>query len=208
MLKIVTLRLFKLEGVLGKGAFGKVRLVEHKLTKEKYALKYINKRKCIDQKSTKNIYRERVLLQDLAHPLLVNLKYAFQDDENLFFIIDYAQGGDLRFHLDKMGRIDDETLKIYAAEMASAIHYLHTQYVAHRDLKPENLLLDAQGHILLTDFNIAVNLKVHKPKNQSGTRKYLAPEMYSGKPYGTSVDWWAMGIIMYECVYGMVIQLM
>lgn len=86
-------------GILGKGAFGKVRLVEHKKTGVKYALKYINKKKCIESKSTTNIFRERIILQDVFHPLIINLKFAFQgikvlilDDANLFFIIDYAQG--------------------------------------------------------------------------------------------------------------------
>ena len=98
-------------------------------------MKYVNKKNCIESKSTRNIFRERVLLQDLSHPFIINLKYAFQDDENLFFIIDYAPGGDLRFHLDKNGKIDDITLQMYMAELCLGVRYLHTQYIVHRYVK-------------------------------------------------------------------------
>jgi serine/threonine kinase 32 len=131
-LTLVSLKAFKLLTVLGKGAFGRVRLVEHRQTGQKFALKYINKKKCIESKSTTNIFRERILLQDLHHSLIINLKFAFQDDANLFFVIDYAQGGDLRFHLDKNGKVDDVSLQIYVAELSSAIAYLHSQRVVHR----------------------------------------------------------------------------
>ena len=130
--RLVSLNAFKLGIVLGKGAFGKVRLVEHKATGIKYALKYVNKKRCIDSKSTTNIFRERILLQDLAHPLIINLKYAFQDDTNLYFVIDYAQGGDLRFYLDMHHRVDDDTLRVYAAELCCAIEYLHSNMIVHR----------------------------------------------------------------------------
>lgn len=110
----------------------KVKLVQHKDTQEKFALKFINKKDCIESKSLVNIFRERILLQNLMHPLIVNLKFAFQDDMNLFFVIDYCQGGDLRFHLDAQGTIDDVTLRIYAAELASVLSYLHSFKVVHR----------------------------------------------------------------------------
>jgi serine/threonine kinase 32 len=165
---------------MGEGAFGKVKRVEKKKGKANYALKYIDKKKCIEKGATINIFRERILLQRLNHPFIVNLRYAFQDDDNLFMVIDLAEGGDLRNHLDRMKGMKDDTLRIYAAEIGCALNYLHQNKIIHRysinntsDLKPENLLLDRNGHLLLTDFNVSVNLAEATPTSPSGTRPYM-----------------------------------
>ncbi|KAJ3302488.1 hypothetical protein HDV03_004911 [Kappamyces sp. JEL0829] len=198
----ISLKHFDILGIVGEGAFGKVKRIERKKKHTQYALKYIDKKKCVEKHATQNIFRERMVLQSLNHPYVVNLRYAFQDDDNLFMVLDIAEGGDLRCHLDRMKGMKDDTLVVYAAEISYALDYLHRNFIIHRDLKPENLLLDKDGHILLTDFNVCANLKDSKPSSPSGTRPYMAPEMFAGKPYSYSVDWWAMGIILYECTYG------
>lgn len=117
---------------VGKGAFGKVRVVQHKGTKKLYALKYINKDKCIQMKAIENIISERRLLEHINYNLIVNLRYAFQDDENLFMILDLMLGGDLRFHLDRSGHLPEKYVQFYAAEIASSLNYLHGKNIIHR----------------------------------------------------------------------------
>ncbi|KAI8901056.1 kinase-like domain-containing protein [Globomyces pollinis-pini] len=208
---LVSLKRFDLLAIVGQGAFGKVRIVAEKKSKKEYALKYMDKKEIISQKATTHVFRERMLLQQLASQFIVGLRYAFQDDDHLFMILELAKGGDLRFHMnmDKQP-LDDCTLQIYAAELGFALDYMHKQKIIHRfvfypnhyrDLKPENILLDQDGHILLTDFNIAVSVAEKLPTSESGTLIYMAPEMLTDTPYSYSVDWWATGTILYECIY-------
>jgi len=199
----VELRHFNLLRCIGKGAFGKVRIVEHKEKKKLYALKYINKMQCIKMKAIQNIMRERSILEEIEHPFIVNLRFAFQDDENMFMVLDLMIGGDLRFHLERLGGFTEETLRFYCAEIACALNYLHNKGIIHRDLKPDNILLDDKGHAHITDFNIAVHIDPkHPPRSQSGTISYMAPEVFAGKGYSYPVDWWSLGIVLYEGFYG------
>ncbi|KAG1441600.1 hypothetical protein G6F56_011405 [Rhizopus delemar] len=117
---------------VGKGAFGKVRVVQHKGTKKLYALKYINKEKCIGMKAVENIISERHLLERIGHNLIVNLRYAFQDDEHLFMVLDLMLGGDLRFHLERLGKLPENYVQFYAAELSLALNYLHSENIVHR----------------------------------------------------------------------------
>jgi len=133
---------FVLLRCVGKGAFGKVRVVQHKQTRELYALKYINKVKCVKMKAVANVIQERRLLEEVDHAFIVNLRYAFQDDENCFFVLDLMLGGDLRFHLERLGSLPEDTVRFYVAEIASALVFLHQSRIMHRDLKPDNILLD------------------------------------------------------------------
>lgn len=139
------LKQFELLRSVGKGAFGKVRIVRHKRSKQLYALKYINKDKCIKQHAIKNTILERDMLEAIEHPLIVNLRYSFQDDENMFMVLDLMLGGDLKFLLKKCGRMPEEWVQFYCAEMIVALDYLHQQGIVHRDIKPDNLLLDDKG---------------------------------------------------------------
>ncbi|KAI8901057.1 kinase-like domain-containing protein [Globomyces pollinis-pini] len=198
----LSLKRFYMEAIVGQGAFGKVRIVTEINSNKQYALKYMDKLEVIKQRASMHIFRERRLLQILNSPFIVGLKYAFQDDDYLFMVIDFAKGGDLRYHLnDKKAIIDDFTLQIYTAELSSALNYMHLCQIIHRDIKPENILLDAEGHLLLTDFNIAVSLADNIATSESGTLDYMAPEMFLGQPYAYSVDWWATGTVLYECIY-------
>ncbi|KAF9585196.1 hypothetical protein BGW38_003466 [Lunasporangiospora selenospora] len=194
---------FHLLRSVGKGAFGKVRVVQHKKTREIYALKYINKAKCIRMKAVENIIQERRLLEEVEFSLICNLRYAFQDDENLFMILDLMLGGDLRFHLERAGPMREDVVRFYVAEMALALDALHTRHIIHRDLKPDNVLLDEHGHAHLTDFNIAVYYHPSKPLlSIAGSMAYMAPEILLRKGYFESVDWWSLGVVMFELLFG------
>ncbi|ORX54133.1 kinase-like protein [Hesseltinella vesiculosa] len=199
----VDLTHFALLRSVGKGAFGKVRVVQHKGTKQLFALKYINKAKCIRMRAVDNIISERRLLERLDYQFIVNLRYAFQDDENLFMVLDLMLGGDLRFHLERRGCLDEDCVRFYAAELALALHYLHQNHIVHRDVKPDNILLDQHGHAHLTDFNIAIPYTEAKPLTSvAGSMAYMAPEILKKQGYFASVDWWSLGIVCYELLFG------
>ncbi|KAJ3371649.1 hypothetical protein HDU91_005041 [Kappamyces sp. JEL0680] len=190
------------EDEIDDGEFKKlVKAIEDKKTKKRYALKFINKNHCIEEKSTTLIFKERIMLQEMCHPFIISLRYAFQDDEHLFMVLELALGGDLRYNMFKAPEFDDYSLTIWVAQIASAINYMHQKMILHRDLKPENLLLDERGNIYLTDLNLATSVEKRKPTSQSGTLDYMAPEMHISKPYSYSIDWWALGTILYECIY-------
>ncbi|KNE71863.1 AGC/YANK protein kinase [Allomyces macrogynus ATCC 38327] len=201
----VELRHFQLGRVIGKGAFGKVRVVERKKDghKKVYALKYINKEHVIKQRAYRNIIRERSLLEKVFHPFIVNLCYAFQDDEYLFMVFDLMMGGDLRFHLTKLTHFPEPMVAFYAAEVSSALIYLQSRNVIHRDIKPDNLLLDERGHVHITDFNCACYLEDGKAiVSETGTQGYMAPEVFTNTGYRESVDWWSLGVTLYELLHG------
>ncbi|KII85767.1 hypothetical protein PLICRDRAFT_44166 [Plicaturopsis crispa FD-325 SS-3] len=194
---------FVLLRCVGKGAFGKVRVVQHKQTRELYALKYINKAKCVKMKAVANVIQERRLLEEIDHPFVVNLRYAFQDDENCFFVIDLMLGGDLRFHLERLGSLPEETVRFYVAEISSGLAFLHENRIMHRDLKPDNILLDERGHAHLTDFNIAVHYSERRLlTGVAGSMAYMAPEILSKRGYTSTIDWWSLGVVAYELVFG------
>ncbi|KAL9552513.1 hypothetical protein MBANPS3_003726 [Mucor bainieri] len=195
---------FYLLRVIGKGAFGKVRIVQHKSDLLEYALKYISKSKCIELHATNNILTERRILESIQYPLVVNLRYAFHDDENLFMVLDLMLGGDLRFHLDRLGLFNELQVRFYVADLILSIHHIHQRMIIHRDIKPDNVLLDAQGHAHLSDFNIATQLSEKKPykSNRAGSLVYMAPEILLEKRYTTDVDWWSLGVTMFELIFG------
>ncbi|SGZ17916.1 BQ5605_C020g09152 [Microbotryum silenes-dioicae] len=188
---------------VGKGAFGKVRVVQHKQTKALYALKYINKARISKQRAVNNIIQERRLLEEIDSPFVCNLRFAFQDDENLFMVLDLMLGGDLRFHLDRLGAMKEEVVKFYVAEMALALGDLHRRGIVHRDLKPDNILLDERGHAHLTDFNIAVHYTEERALTSvAGSMAYMAPEVLAKRGYFSTVDWWSLGVVAYELLFG------
>jgi len=197
----VSLAQFRLLRVVGKGSFGKVRVVEHKETQKTFALKYIRKSDCSKSNSVTNVIRERVILEELEHPLICCLRYAFQDAEYMYMVTDLMIGGDLRFHLNRK-TFTEECINFWIAELCAALFYLHSQGIVHRDVKPDNVLMDEAGHLHLADFNIATHLPPDRPLlSLTGTAAYMAPEIFFGKGYGTAVDWYSLGACFYECIY-------
>ncbi|KAI8142117.1 kinase-like domain-containing protein [Fennellomyces sp. T-0311] len=187
--------------IVGRGAFGKVRIVEHRESHILYALKYISKEECIRMEAARNIIRERTILEQLDHPFLVRLRFAFQDDEFMYMVTDLMLGGDLHYHITRQ-HFDENVLRFWFAELATGIKYLHCKRVVHRDIKPQNILLDDKGHVHITDFNIATYLHSRRVlTSNSGTGYYMAPEIYKGGGYNEAVDWWSLGVTLYECVY-------
>ncbi|KAJ2481445.1 hypothetical protein IWW56_001773 [Coemansia sp. RSA 2131] len=197
------LQKFRLLRVIGRGSFGKVRIVEHRSTNKTYALKYINKATCIAMKAHANTLRERDMLEEIDHTFVVNLRFSFQDDFAMFMVMDLMIGGDLRFHIMRR-RFFEGVIKFWIAEVACALRHLHAvHHIVHRDVKPDNILMDHNGHVALTDFNIATRIVdnvLHYAV--AGTANYMAPEVVAGTGYTYSVDWWSLGVVLYECVYG------
>jgi serine/threonine protein kinase len=181
--------------VLGEGGFGKVSAVSKRDTKRAYACKELSKEKVIRKKRERLIMNERNILTFVKHPFIVELKYAFQDELSLYFILTLATGGELQFHLRKMESLPEEWVAFYIAELVLAIEYLHTRGIVYRDLKPENVLLDSAGHVRLTDLGLCSFIEPDELlDDHCGTKSFMAPEQtYSS--YGKEVDWWSLGVM-------------
>lgn len=188
---------FKLMRSIGRGAFGKVKLVEYK--GEMMALKYMKKSDVISNKNIKIVIKERDMLEKISHPFIVNMRYSFQDDYYLFMALDFMGGGDLKYRLKK-NKFNEKCVKFYILELISGLLYLHSRGIIHRDVKPANILLDTSGHVHLSDFNISA---YYHPKisSASGTKAYMAPEVLDGY-YDYRADWWSLGVVMHEMLFG------
>ncbi|XP_041949793.1 serine/threonine-protein kinase 32A [Alosa sapidissima] len=199
---------FQILRAIGKGSFGKVCIVQKKDTKKMYAMKYMNKLKCVERNEVRNVFKELQIMQNLEHPFLVNFWYSFQDEEDMFMVVDLLLGGDLRYHLQQNVHFSESTIKLYVCEIALALHYLRNKRIIHRDIKPDNILLDEHGHVHLTDFNIAAVVKEDlKACSIAGTKPYMAPELFqpfegTHPGYSFAVDWWSLGITAYELLRG------
>ncbi len=194
--------MFEFHYVIGKGGFGKVWKVSIKKYKAYFALKEMSKAKIIDKRSEKAIKYERELLSKIRHPFIVNMHFAFQDQLNLYIVLDYLEGGDLRFQLTKHKRFNEEQAKFFIGCILLSLEYIHSNNIIHRDLKPENLILDLNGYVKLTDFGIA---KYHEKENSSetsGTPGYMSPEVMCCQNHNIAVDYYALGIILFELMFG------
>ncbi|ETO23989.1 hypothetical protein RFI_13168 [Reticulomyxa filosa] len=189
--------------VIGRGSFGKVMQVKKKDTGEIYAMKILKKKALIQKGQVEHTNAERMILQSLQHPFLMHLRYAFQTEAKLYFVLDYYRGGELFFHLRKKKRFNEEQGRFFVAEVGMALGHLHVNDIVYRDLKPENILLDQVGHICLTDFGLSKELGDGKDATTfCGTPEYLAPEIVKNKGHGKAVDWWSLGILLYELTVG------
>jgi len=186
---------------LGTGSFGRVRFATHKDTTTQWAIKILKKSEVIRLQQVEHIMSEKTILDQCKHPFIVHLACTFQDKRQLYMVLEYVIGGEFFTHLRNAGRLDTISAKFYSAQVALIFEYLHAHDFIYRDLKPENLLLDKDGYIKITDFGFAKRV-VFKTYTLCGTPEYIAPEVLLNKGHGKGVDWWTLGILMYEMMVG------
>ncbi|PTU25243.1 hypothetical protein P175DRAFT_0521042 [Aspergillus ochraceoroseus IBT 24754] len=199
---------FVLLKTLGTGTFARVWLVrpqDEKAKRDKvYALKILRKADVIKLKQVEHVRNERRTLADVSgHPFITTLIASFSDSQSLYMLLDYCPGGEIFSYLRRARRFNENTSRFYAAEISMTIEFLHdVEGVVYRDLKPENILLDADGHIKLVDFGFAKQVGDRETYTLCGTPEYLAPEVIHNSGHGLAVDWWALGILIYEFLVG------
>jgi len=202
--KKVTFENFEFLKLLGKGTFGKVILCREKKSRKLYAIKILRKEFIIQKDEVYHTLTENRVLQSTNHPFLISLKCSFQTGDHLCFVMEYVNGGELFFHISIEKRFSEERTRFYGAEIVSAIGYLHEKGIIYRDLKLENLLLDKDGHIKIADFGLCKQEITYgrTTKTFCGTPENLAPEVLIDTSYGLAVDWWGVGVVMYEMMIG------
>ncbi|XP_030312271.1 protein kinase C iota type isoform X2 [Calypte anna] len=196
---------FDLLRVIGRGSYAKVLLVRLKKTERIYAMKVVKKELVNDDEDIDWVQTEKHVFEQASnHPFLVGLHSCFQTESRLFFVIEYVNGGDLMFHMQRQRKLPEEHARFYSAEISLALNYLHERGIIYRDLKLDNVLLDSEGHIKLTDYGMCK--EGLRPGDTTstfcGTPNYIAPEILRGEDYGFSVDWWALGVLMFEMMAG------
>ncbi|XP_019497519.1 PREDICTED: microtubule-associated serine/threonine-protein kinase 3 isoform X8 [Hipposideros armiger] len=207
--------------LISNGAYGAVYLVRHRDTRQRFAIKKINKQNLILRNQIQQVFVERDILTFAENPFVVSMFCSFETRRHLCMVMEYVEGGDCATLLKNMGPLPVDMARMYFAETVLALEYLHNYGIVHRDLKPDNLLITSLGHIKLTDFGLskiglmsmATNLyeghiekdtREFVDKQVCGTPEYIAPEVIFRQGYGKPVDWWAMGVILYEFLVGCV----
>eukprot|EP00960_Hanusia_phi_P033754 750627-Hanusia_phi.AAC.17 len=214
-----TIRDFEVKCTLGIGSFGRVRFVKHTSSGRVYALKMLSKSLVLKKKQLEHVLSEKQILRRISFPFVVNMYSSFKDDKYIYMVLEYSRGGEFFTHLRNatmlcdnaaryttldswQGQVNDP-FRFYAASVLLALEYLHTRQIVYRDLKPENLLLDSRGYVKICDFGFS---KVLEPGNKTwtlcGTPEYLAPEIILSKGHGRAVDYWALGILIFEMLAG------
>ncbi|PGH09976.1 AGC/PKA protein kinase [Blastomyces parvus] len=199
---------FELLKTLGTGTFARVWLVRLRKyrdnEKRPFALKVLHKADVIKLKQVEHVRNEIKTLAAVAgHPFITTLVATFSDDLSLYMLLEYCPGGEIFTFLRRARRFSEPTAQFYAAEIVLILEFLHNVHgIAYRDLKPENILLDADGHLKLVDFGFAKEIWSRETYTLCGTPEYLAPEVIHNSGHGLAVDWWALGVLIYEFIVG------
>lgn len=202
--RAITIDDFELLKTLGRGSHGKVILCRKRNEKDElYAMKIIKKMHIIESNHITHTLAEKTILSGMNHPFLVSLRHAFQSDRKIYFVMEFMRGGELFQHLRKVKRFEETQVRFIAACIIMALGHLHNKDYIYRDIKPENILLDEKGFAVLTDFGLAKMLTVNDvARTFCGTPEYLAPEVILDKGCNRQADWWGLGILVYELLFG------
>jgi len=206
----LSLESFKLGVTLGTGSFGRVRFAEYKDDPSRVcAIKMLKKTEVVRLQQVEHMLAEKAILEAISrgtdglqqHPFIVNLFATFQDTRYLYMVLEYVNGGEFFTHLRRQGRLENNPARFYSASVVTIFAHLHKEDIIYRDLKPENLLLDHQGYLKITDFGFAKKV-LFKTYTLCGTPEYIAPEVLLNKGHGKGVDWWTLGILVFEMLNG------
>lgn len=187
------------------GQQGKVYLVQNTETNTHHAVKVMRKDQLITRQLVKHALMEKKVMAKVNHPFIVDLQFSFMNDAKLYIGMPFVEGGNLYRKMVTKRRIDEELAKVYVVQIALALSYLHKEGILYRDLKPENVVIERDGYVKLIDFGLAKIVEANqRSKTFCGTMSYMAPELLMQNEYDFSVDWWALGILTYEMLFGFV----
>ena len=198
----ITLADLEIRATLGCGAFGRVKLCRYAKQDQFFALKCQSKVAIVESGLQDHVLNEMRVMRRIDHPFIAKLFLALQDNKFIYFVLELLQGGELFTHLRTRGKLSEQSARFYAASVVYVFSTLHAKKIAYRDLKPENLVMNNEGYIKLVDFGLAKQLLSGKTWTLCGTPDYLAPEIILNEGHDLAVDYWALGVLIYEMVVG------